>query len=87
MTEPYYGHLCSTWFPWDDTCPGCNPPSLDPFEQLCNELHALIEVDGQRCPEPDGNPLCARLAQELITAGWHNDKYQRPRTALEIFDE
>lgn len=23
--ETWYGHICCTWAPWNDSCPGCNP--------------------------------------------------------------
>lgn len=42
--EPWYGHICCTWAPWNDTCPGCNPPPT-PVEQMDTyQLRARIDV-------------------------------------------
>lgn len=53
--------------------------------ELCNELHALIKKHGP-CPEHDDNPLCARLATELLRSGWSKEGL-RPMKATELLDE
>jgi hypothetical protein len=58
----------------DWTEPGVDPDDKveDPLLILADQLHVLISQE-QECSEPDGDPMCYRLATELIRLGWRND--------------